>query len=284
MNSRHSSMGREKEMILSEAQMEQILGELIHRTQEEKLEWYRDDDRLFVGLPNQTTVEIHESDEGPDFVIQIKGPTGTLYGQVKSPKKPDSPVGNLYTAASQQAARSLFAEIMDSLQLRNSASAEVVRAVPRVSAEQAARVLQKMEGDWNLDFSRGIERATIKDGAYFVNHQKDAKFHLKVLAWNEQTSTAEVAKDKPDGRRLQIEHLTISGDAMTGFAKHDGHKLHYKRSSALPVGGRPQQQLPAGAPQQQFPGGAPQQTLPSGSPQQALPGGAPQQQLGTPPG
>jgi len=87
-----------------------------------------------------------------------------------------------------------------------------------------------MSGRWDLDFSRGKERVTIReDGAYFVSSRPEPSFCLQVLAWNEATSTAEVAKDRPDGRRLQIEYLKITPDAMIGHAKHDMHKLIYTR-------------------------------------------------------
>jgi len=88
-----------------------------------------------------------------------------------------------------------------------------------------------MAGEWDLDYTRGKERATIReDGTYLITGSTEPKFKLKVLAWNEEKGTAEVAKDfSGTGKRLQIEFLTISANTMVGHAKHDMHKLVYKR-------------------------------------------------------
>lgn len=216
-------------MILNDTQIDEILKRLLDRTSQGKLQWHRENDHLVTGLPNQTTIEV-AANEGPEVVVKVKGASGVVYGEVKSPKAPETPAGRLYMLASEEAAKSIFSEIMDSLELTDSVAVGVVRAVSRVSPEQAALVLQKMQGSWNLDFSRGRERVKINsDGTLFRNEDKEPAFQLKVLAWNENTSSAEVAKDRPDGRRLQIEYLTITPDAMTGYAKHDGHRLFYKK-------------------------------------------------------
>jgi hypothetical protein len=217
-------------MILSDDQMGQILEQLIQRTLEKKLEWSRENDHFFLGLPNRTTVELAATDKGPDLIVKLKGPSGDIYGQVRSPKSSESPAGRLFQVASEQTGKSIFVDIMDSLNLSDSVDVEVKPIPPRLTPEVARTVLEKMAGDWFLDFSRGTEKGRItKDGKYFVNDDKEARFDLKVLAWNEETSTAEVAKDKADGRRLQIEWLTITPESMAGYAKHDGHKLLYKR-------------------------------------------------------
>jgi hypothetical protein len=142
-------------------------------------------------------------------------------------------VETLYELASREAARSIYAEIIDSIKFSVAADADVVQKVPPVkdvSSEQATRVLKKMAGRWQLDFSRGKETVRIEeDGSVFSDAKANPKFHLVVLAVNDATGAVEVAKDTADGRRVQIEHLTITPDSMTGHAKHDGHRLNYKR-------------------------------------------------------
>ncbi|HET6882401.1 MAG TPA: hypothetical protein VFI31_19705 [Pirellulales bacterium] len=219
-------------MILNDAQINQIVDEVLVRTGDGQLRWFCEDDHLLAELPNQTTVEVAQGQD-TDVVVSLKSASGIVYGQMKAPKTPESAVAKLYTLAHQHAGKSIFADIMDSLKLSGSATVEVVQAAPRVSPEQAVEVLQRMKGSWNLDFTSGKEHARISaDGDYFRNGGKDPAFRLKVLAWNESKSSAEVAKDWPDGRRLQIESLTIARDTMTGYAKHDGHKLSYTRTEA----------------------------------------------------
>ena len=90
-----------------------------------------------------------------------------------------------------------------------------------------------MVGRWDLDFSRGKEKVVIRlDGSYFYGGKSEPAFRLVVLAINDKTGAVEVAKDLPDGRRRQIEYLTIEPNSMVGYAKHDGHKLLYKRASS----------------------------------------------------
>lgn len=231
MSLRRFNMVRGTPMVLNENQMDQIVDELIQRTRDNKLEWFREDNRLAVDLPNHTVVELVEEDTEPDFIVQVKAPSGIIYGWVKASKKQPSSVTELHRIASERAAKSIFVDIMDALKVTDTANVEVIRPAPRVDAEQATHVLQMMEGQWDLDFSRGRERVTIRrDGMYFVDQQKEPKYRLKVLAWNEAKSAAEVAKDKLDGeKRFQIEFLTITGDTMSGYAKHDGHRLSYRR-------------------------------------------------------
>jgi hypothetical protein len=140
-------------------------------------------------------------------------------------------LGELYDTALQSAGKSLFVEILDSLKVPESATATTTTtAPPQVTYDQAATVAKKMAGKWELDYSRGKERVTIDDtGAYTILCRSEPTFCLKMLAWNEMTSTAEVAKDRPDESRLHIEYLKITSDAMIGHAKHDMHKLTYRR-------------------------------------------------------
>lgn len=225
-------------MILNEQQMEQILELLRLKTREQKLDWYQEGGCVSHALPNQTTVELIRRDRPLEFTMQIKGASGELLGHIQGStegvgSKLCPALGELYDAASQTAGKSLFVEIIDSLKVTDpvtTTTTTTTTAPPQVTCDQAVTVLKKMAGKWDLDYMRGKERVTINEsGAYTILGRSEPTFCLKVLAWNEATSTAEVAKDRLDGGRLHIEYLKISSDAMTGHAKHDMHKLTYRR-------------------------------------------------------
>src|SRR5438876_9538382 len=110
-------------MILSDQQMGEILEGLLKRTLEHKLPWYQENNRLFVELPNRTSVELAPDVEGPGFVVQVKGPSDDVYGQLRSSNGQESVAARLYKAACEQAAKSVFVEIMDSLNVIDSPSA-----------------------------------------------------------------------------------------------------------------------------------------------------------------
>ena len=69
----HFNSARVKAMILSETEMGQILEQLLRSTTKKELDWYRENDRLIVSLPNQTTIELAADVKGPDVVIEVKG-------------------------------------------------------------------------------------------------------------------------------------------------------------------------------------------------------------------
>jgi hypothetical protein len=224
-------------MILNDQQMGQILELLIPKTREQMLDWHHEHGRVWHALPNQATVELTHAEGRPEFTMQVKGAAGEMLGQLQaSAEVAGSNVGpslrDLYDAALRTAGQSFFMEIVDSLKLTDftAAATTTTAAPPQITADQAATVLKRLTGHWDLDCSRGKERVTIReDGAYLISSRPETTFRLKVLAWNEATSTAEVAKDRPDGRRLQIEYLKITSDGMIGHAKHDMHKLTYTR-------------------------------------------------------
>ncbi|HTU93707.1 MAG TPA: hypothetical protein VMF69_26745 [Gemmataceae bacterium] len=227
-------------MILNDQQMEQILKLLLLKTREHKLDWYQEQGCVWHALPNQTTVELTLGDRPLDFTMQVKGASGELLGQIQGSAEGvgSKALGELYDAALQSAGKSLFVEIIDSLKVTEPATTTTTAppqtttttAPPQVTCDQVATVLKKMAGKWDLEYTRGKERVIIDEsGAYTILGRSEPTFYLKVLAWNEATNTAEVAKDRPDGSRLHIEYLKITTDAMIGHAKHDMHKLSYRR-------------------------------------------------------
>jgi hypothetical protein len=217
-------------MILNDTQIDQILEQLLLRTEQEKLPWSLEDDHLQVGLPNLATVEFVPDVEGSDFIVDVKGPAGQLYGRAKASNNLETTAGKLYQAAAKQAGKSALADIMNSLWLMDSRPSMVMPLIPRISSEQAAEVLKKMAGDWDLDSLSGREQVSIRgDGSYITLGRTEPEFRLKILAWNERTNTVEAAKETLAGRMFQIEYLKLTPDTMTGHAKHDGHSLHYRR-------------------------------------------------------
>jgi hypothetical protein len=109
----------------------------------------------------------------------------------------------------------------------------------RPTSEQAEEFFTRIAGDWHLDYSRGEEDVRIdENGNVFLLKLMDGKpfttttravFHLEVLACNAAVDQVEIAKVKANGRTRQIEVLQVTQKEMTGYAKHDGHKLKYTR-------------------------------------------------------
>jgi hypothetical protein len=223
-------------MILSNEQMLAILKELKDQTVHHNMAWYAEAGKVWVDLPNRTTVELSRGGDG-GLTASVKRGSEEVLGRINISEAElngeAAEVNALYEAAMAVAGRVVYAEIIDSIKFSSSINADAARKVgpgDSLLPEQATRVLKKMAGRWNLDYSRGKETASIReDGSYFIEGNKELKFRLVVLAVNEAKSAAEVAKDTPDGRRYQIEYLTITQDLMTGHAKHDGHKLVYRK-------------------------------------------------------
>ncbi len=105
---------------------------------------------------------------------------------------------------------------------------------PRPTDEQARQLFKKIAGEWLLEFSRGTETVRIDaDGNYFIypagGGKPLLKFRFALNACDTQLEQVEVAKQELNGRVRQIEVLAIKSDSMQGYAKHDEHKLSYRR-------------------------------------------------------
>jgi hypothetical protein len=233
-----NNQAKRADMILNDEEMRSIVELLLQRTRENRLDWRHEHGQLSTTLPNRTTVEVGRDDRSLDFTFTLRDDAGILLGQMKAPAEGSVPsvspqLRELYDRALQRAGKSIYLEIVDALKITGSAAVTVTTTTPpppQVTDQQAVAVLKKMAGQWDLDYGRGKERVTIRDdGTYVIDKSTEPKFKLKVLAWNEDKGTAEVAKDSyATGKRLQIEFLTSSEDAMVGHAKHDMHKLVYK--------------------------------------------------------
>src|SRR5262249_36247721 len=109
---------------------------------------------------------------------------------------------------------------------RHPSSGSIIQLATGPTSAQREQVFKKIMGEWHLDFSRGQETVLIDaNGNYFVTSEKrgreySPKFKLVLLACNPELTKIEIGKDYPDGKRLQIEVLTLSDDRMTGVAKH----------------------------------------------------------------
>lgn len=217
-------------MLLNDMQVSDILSEVLNRTWDRKLRWHQLDDKLLSELPNQVTVELSKNSDSDSIQLQLKTRSGTVLGESSTDKSEASPAFLLYQAASEMAGESLFSEIIEGLRLTNTTTKNEESAQQRVTDLERDEVLQKMSGKWILDYSYGKEQVWIQpNGDYYIATRAEPVFHLKVLAWNKDRNATEVAKDMADGRRRQIEFLSISQDVMVGHAKHDGHRLLYKR-------------------------------------------------------
>lgn len=102
--------------------------------------------------------------------------------------------------------------------------------------EDAAKFFSKISGNWFLDYSRGTENLTIdSSGNYFV-HSKNTpvggKLHFRLLLISSDLPQkhVELAKQELSGKIRQIEVLDVSHDALEGYAKHDGHRVRYRRT------------------------------------------------------
>ena len=104
------------------------------------------------------------------------------------------------------------------------------------SVAQVSAILDKIKGEWSLDYSRGTEQVTIdRTGNYYAKPKDPEKdlpqFKLTIIACDNTLTRVEWRKDRLNGLALHIEVMTISADGnkMEGFAKHDQHRLVYTR-------------------------------------------------------
>lgn len=226
-------------MKLTPGQVLDIMRQIRNQMSHGRLGWHQEGSGLRVNLPNQFTIFLCRLPDSR-FEATIKRGEEEVLGVLQLPDagSEGKELSEMYQAAEGEAVAAVYSEIIDSIKMSGSASisvsAEVVRKVPPpqgVPAEKAAAVLKLMAGRWHLDFSRGKETAIIRgDGLYYIEGRSEPSFRLVVLAVNDAAGTVEVAKDKLDGRRLQIEFLKISPESMVGHAKHDMHKLNYTKA------------------------------------------------------
>ena len=115
---------------------------------------------------------------------------------------------------------------------------------PRPTVEQAQKFFEKIAGNWHLKFEKrsgefGTEDLRIEtDGRYFTFSMRGEKpiattvfpkYRLLLLSCDESLENVEISKQELNGRQRQVEVLKVTGQQMTGFAKHDEHALLYRK-------------------------------------------------------
>jgi hypothetical protein len=113
----------------------------------------------------------------------------------------------------------------------------------RPTRAQAQRLFETIAGTWDLLYQKGgkmlPEKLRIDEtGNYFVQigeHGQGVgsanlpKYRLALVSCDPGLRHVEISKQELNGKVKQIEVLTISPTAMEGYAKHDEHKLFYRR-------------------------------------------------------
>ncbi len=223
-----------------------ILQLLLPKTQGNQAAWINDGDTLTIHLP---TVRVSlgantAEDNKVEYFAVVALPNG------KEVAKATVVQGNsLYSgfqmiyAAAQDASWKTLARDIEKLVSEQDIIGTTTTAPPELPAqstsEQAQLFFEKIAGEWRLDYSHGEEVVNIDtNGNYFMLTLKDGKvisttarphFRLEVLSCNDALTSVEIAKVLLNGRTRQIEVLEVAADKMTGYAKHDGHKLIYTR-------------------------------------------------------
>ena len=215
-------------MLLTDDQVRAILARVSEQTANDALVWSGRGGRMRTRLPNRSVVELIPDEAGPGLTARIREGR-EVYGEVRDPAGAGSPTSLLYRAAQDHAARNVYAEIMEALDVAGLNAARP--ATPPRAAPDQATVLAMMAGTWTLEAELPpTDRVRIDPaGRYFVGNSPLVKYTLTILAWNPAERATTVAKDTPEGERLQIEYLTLSADELVGHVKHDGRPLHYRR-------------------------------------------------------
>jgi hypothetical protein len=217
-------------MILNEGQVDAIVSALSLPTQEGKLPWRADGSQvwLFLPPPSGMIIQLEQMPSSHDVTAKVLDENSTVLGSRLYPNLTQQPlIRELFNNAKQQAGKSIVASILESISASESFSAQISR---KIDPKAIASVFAKMKGRWHLDFSRGDETAVIDAEGHYVTEGRRARhLQLRVIAFTSLDNPVEIAKDRPDGSCLQIEYLTIGDNEMGGHAKHDGHRLLYKR-------------------------------------------------------
>lgn len=212
-------------MLLEAGQMKGILGELLTQTRCGRLVWGLEDGELSAVLSKRMTVILSRTPEGLLTASVRRGPDVLGRIELRGPGEAE-----LYEGALASARQDAYTELMDAIKASGSFAPHPLP--PRVTADVRDRVFGMLKGRWAVEYSTGKEVARIDaGGSYFVEGRGEKPaFHLVVIATNPDLTKVEVAKDFPDGRRKQIEFLNLGKDAMSGYAKHDGRSITYKRA------------------------------------------------------
>ena len=233
-------------------QIDNILSLLKHKTAIGQAVWLNDGEMLTIRLPNvQISLGAVTAQNGEtEYCARVALPNGKPVATVNvAPEHPYySSFQDMYTLAERASWTTLAREIEKSVSEEGMIGTSTT-APPQLPAQptpdQARSVFERVNGEWHLDYSHGEELVNIDtNGNYFVVALQDGKtvstttcptFRLEVLSCNANFTAVEIAKVLLNGRTRQIEVLNVTTDKMTGYAKHDGHRLVYTRRSWVPI-------------------------------------------------
>jgi len=245
--------------MVSDTIINELVNVLSEKTKANQIQWSLAEDRKFsITLPVcRLSVGATDPEASmPDILFEVDTPEGAAIGafQIKA--------GDPKYQEMQQLLNSAQSSLTDRLDRILKQAAKSVQETsgpvgglatpqapptpppmpPRPTDEQARQFFEKIAGEWLLDFSRGTETLRIDaDGNYFIYPPGRAneggvtpllKFRFALNACDRQLEHVEVSKQELNGKVRQVEVLTIRADSMHGYAKHDEHKLSYKRRIA----------------------------------------------------
>jgi hypothetical protein len=235
-------------MPFNESQLTIIVNQLLHKTKANEVLWETSGNRYYMSLKPNTIFSISAEDIAPDVdknvVYQTPPPNQTAYRiriianendmladfQAKLSTPLFNPARSLYFQVESVVSNELLNQYLEVLKQPGVIGHIAHRNPSQLTLEQQKKVIQKMRGNWALDYTTGNEVVRIDDeGRYYIGASETPKFTLTVIACNEMTTRAEVAKDQLDGKRHSIEMLTFAPNRIFGVAKEDQRKVIYTK-------------------------------------------------------
>lgn len=232
--------------MIPRAELNDLVDALLRKTEAGASIWTRANaDELTVRLASSTIVVGRKASDPSSYFVAIEAADGSEIDRAEA-----NPTTESYDAIANLFHRAADTTVLDFVkrarqQVEALGTPQIIEIggdivgnlagslVPKRADVQ--QVINKIKGDWDLDYTRGRERVHIDDyGNYFANPTPEKlkelpSFRLSILALSPDFMRIEMRKDEPNGTPRQIELLTIAPEAMTGYAKHDQHKLKYIR-------------------------------------------------------
>jgi hypothetical protein len=221
---------------------------LLEKTRQGRLCWtWNEQGEFAADFPRFSFLIGKQRENGTSrFFFSLVGPRNELGRMEIASGDSDFAIAEeLYEEATRHTALSLFEEAKHALEQAgpastiSSTSTTTTTTPPPLpkwpSREQVDSILSRAAGEWNLDYGRGKEKVVIEaSGNYYVKPNEPGKgrppdFRLTVIACNPDLTLIEWGKDRNNGKRLQIEVLSVAASKMEGTAKHDQHPLIYTR-------------------------------------------------------
>ena len=228
-----------------------IAASVLPKTHSGQAVWQTDGESLSLRLPAATiSIKTGSGGEEPEYTVSVSLPDGCEVGRIVIPATDSqySLFQSLYKAAQEACWAALAREIGNSIADGGvvgltTTTTTTTTPPPELpsgpTAEQAQEFFERIAGEWHMHYSRGQEDLRIdENGNIFVLTMKRGapvattarpKFRLELLACSSTLDQVEIAKVEPNGKTYQIEVLQVKPSEMSGYAKHDGHKLAYTR-------------------------------------------------------